>query len=98
MRRVDYDDVASTYNRRYERNRYDGTRAALHEFLGDTANADVAEVDAEQDIGSLMSGSVRTIIGIDASGRCSVALRLTHRSALLIHARAEELPLATASV
>lgn len=99
MRRVDYDDVASTYNRRYERNRYDGTRAALYEFLGDAANADVAEVGCGTGHWLAdVAGSVRTIIGIDASWemlRCAAA---DARSALLIHARAEQLPLATASV
>jgi ubiquinone/menaquinone biosynthesis C-methylase UbiE len=99
MRRVDYDDVASTYNRRYERNRYDGTRAALYEFLGDAANADVAEVGCGTGHWLAdVAGSVRTIIGIDASWemlRCAAA---DAPSALLIHARAEQLPLATASV
>jgi len=99
MPRVDYDDVAPTYNRRYERNRYDGTRAALHEFLGDATNADVAEVGCGTGHWLAdVAGSVRTIIGIDASWemlRCAAA---DARSALLIHARAEQLPLATASV
>ena len=99
MRRVDYDDVASTYNRRYERNRYDGTRAALYEFLGDAANADVAEVGCGTGHWLAdVADSVRTIIGIDASWEMLRCAATDACSALLIHARAEQLPLATASV
>ena len=98
MRRVDYDDVAPTYNRRYERNRYDGTRTALFEFVGADQGVDVAEVGCGTGHWlAEFAGSVRTIIGIDASWEM---LRRAEDagSALLIHARAEQLPLATASV
>jgi SAM-dependent methyltransferase len=99
MRRIDYDEVAPTYNRRYERNRYDGTRAALHEFLGDAANADVAEVGCGTghwlaDIAT----SVRSAIGIDASWEMLRTAASDASSALLVHARAEQLPLVQASV
>jgi ubiquinone/menaquinone biosynthesis C-methylase UbiE len=99
MHRVDYDKVASTYNRRYERNRFDGVRAALFEFLGDAANADVVEVGCGTghwlaDIAT----SVRSTIGIDASWEMLRAAATAATSALLVHARAEQLPLANARV
>jgi ubiquinone/menaquinone biosynthesis C-methylase UbiE len=88
MHRVDYDTVASTYNRRYERNRFDGVRAALFEFLGDAANADVVEVGCGTghwlaDIAT----NVRSTIGIDASWEMLRAAATDATSALLVRAR-----------
>ena len=99
MRRVDYDDVASTYNRRYERNRSEGVRAALHEFLGDGGNLDVAEIGCGTghwlaDI----ADRVRSEIGIDASWEMLRRAAADASTALLIRARAEEVPLASACV
>ncbi len=99
MRRVDYDEVASTYNRRYERNRFEGIRAALHEFLGDAKNADVVEVGCGTghwlaDIATLVCSA----IGIDASWEMLRTASADASDALLVQARAEQLPLANASV
>jgi SAM-dependent methyltransferase len=99
MRRVDYDDVAPTYNRRYERNRSEGVRAALHEFLGDGGNLDVAEIGCGTghwlaDI----ADRVRSEIGIDASWEMLRRAAADASTALLIRARAEEVPLASACV
>jgi len=99
MRRVDYDDVAQTYNRRYERNRSEGVRVALHDFLGDAGNLDVAEIGCGTghwlaDIAE----RVRSEVGIDPSWGMLRRAAADARAALLIRARAEELPLASACV
>jgi ubiquinone/menaquinone biosynthesis C-methylase UbiE len=94
MRPVDYDDVASTYDQRFDRNRYEGVRSMLHEFLEDETPAlDVAEVgcgtghwlvDVTEDVGS--------IAGLDPSRRMLDIARRTAPNALLVRGRAEDLP------
>src|SRR6185436_19604405 len=99
MRRVDYDDVAQTYNRRYERNKSEGVRAALHEFLGDAGNLDVAEIGCGTGHWLAdVAGLVRSEIGIDPSWEMLRRAAVDARTALLIRARAEDLPLAAASL
>jgi len=99
MRRVDYDDVAQSYNRRYERNRSEGVRAALHEFLGDAGKLDVAEIGCGTGHWLAdVAGLVRSEIGIDPSWEMLRRAAVDARTALLIRARAEDLPLAAASV
>ena len=99
MRRVDYDVVAQTYNRRYERNRSEGVQAALHEFLGDAGNLDVAEIGCGTGHWLAdVADRVRSEIGIDPSWEMLRRAAADARAARLIRARAEELPLASACV
>lgn len=97
MRRVDYDDVAATYNRRYDSNRYEGIRDTLLEFIGDGRSAGVVEVGCGTGHWlAELETSVRTMVGIEpSSGMVHNAVQATHRS-LLVQARAEALPLTEA--
>jgi SAM-dependent methyltransferase len=99
MRRVDYDEVAATYNQRYGRNRFDGILDALHRFIGDGQHADVVEIGCGTGRWlAELANRVRSIIGVDVSrGMLRVAAADT-RSPLLVQARAEEIPLASVSV
>ena len=98
MRRVDYDDVASTYDQRYGRNRFEGIRDALHRFVGDGQQADVAEIGCGTGRWlAELNAHVRSIVGVDASREMLRVAAAGARSPLLVQARAEEIPLASAS-
>jgi hypothetical protein len=55
MQLVDYDLVAPAYDKRYERNRYDGVRAVLQRFIGEPGSA--LTIDLRR--GSTATGAVR---------------------------------------
>ncbi len=98
MRHVDYDDVASTYDQRYDRNRFEQTSEKLRDFIGTDSNVDVAEIGCGTGHWlSQIEGSVRSIVGMDLSwGMLHEAARLV-AAAPLVRARAEYIPFATAS-
>jgi SAM-dependent methyltransferase len=66
MKRVDYDGVAAIYDQRYENNRFDGTSAALTEFVGSAR--DIGEVGCGTGhwLAELASPT-RVLVGIDLS-------------------------------
>jgi ubiquinone/menaquinone biosynthesis C-methylase UbiE len=68
MTPVDYDVVASTYDRRYDRHRFDGTRDTLLHFIGDARDAIVAEVGCGTGhwLGEV-AGVAPSVVGIDPS-------------------------------
>ncbi len=101
MRPVDYDDVAATYDQRYDRNRYEGVRSTLRKFVDDTnagGSLDVAEVGCGTGhwLADLL-GRVTCIAGLDPSRRMLDLARETAPHALLVRGRAEELPWQRAS-
>ena len=96
---VNYDAVAPAYDRRYERNRYDGVTAVLQRFIypaacaGEPAGADAAEVGCGT--GHWLAeirDRVRTAAGLDLSAGMLHRARTTAPSARLVRGRAESLP------
>jgi ubiquinone/menaquinone biosynthesis C-methylase UbiE len=97
MTSVDYDVVASTYDRRYDHNRFDGIRDTLLQFIADAHDADVAEVGCGTGhwLGEVAS-IARSVVGIDPSWPMLENAAATGHDSLLIRARAEEIPLGAA--
>lgn len=94
---VDYDVVAPAYDRRYDHNRFDDLRDALLHFIGDARDTDVAEVGCGTGHWlSEIAAVVRSAVGIDPSWSMLRAAAANHSRSLLIRARAEEIPLASA--
>ena len=99
MRRVDYDQVAATYNQRYGRNRFDGILDTLHRFIGEGQDADVVEIGCGTGRWlAELANRVKSIIGVDVSREMLRIAAADTRSASLVRARAEEIPLASGSV
>jgi ubiquinone/menaquinone biosynthesis C-methylase UbiE len=97
VKRVDYDAIAAAFDRRYARNRYDGTLAALLDFVGRAV--EVAEIGCGTGHWlAEIADRGRTIVGIDPSQGMLDVARRSAPHAFLIRARAESLPIRTASL
>ena len=99
---VDYDAIAGEYDARYVRNDYTGIQSALANFLATERGAQKRRV-LEVGCGTghwvhLFRGADVNIVGVDASAGMLEIAKRRHAGALLIRARAEALPCATASV
>ena len=92
MRHTNYDDVAATYDQRYEEDDYSGIDAALIEFVGSTAQR-VLEVGCGTGhwIRRLQDQNV-SAVGIDPSWSMLSRAQSKLMSGCLIRARAEHLP------
>jgi SAM-dependent methyltransferase len=96
---VNYDAVAAVYDRRYETNRFDGTRTTLREFIGHTATFDVLEVGCGTGHWlTELAGSASSVAGIDPSWEMLSTARGATKQAMLVRARAEAIPLRSESV
>jgi ubiquinone/menaquinone biosynthesis C-methylase UbiE len=93
MEEVDYDRVAHAYDRRYERNRYEGIRACLHRFVG-SASGVIAEVGCGTGhwLADLSRAGFETLVGLDLSAGMLARARATASSALLVRGTADQLP------
>ena len=102
---VDYDAVAPAYDRRYERNRYDGVTAVLQRFIDHAARADGAACAGEPagaDAAEVGCGTghwlaeirdrVRTAAGLDLSAEMLRRARTAAPPARVVRGRAESLP------
>jgi ubiquinone/menaquinone biosynthesis C-methylase UbiE len=100
MKRVDYDDVAPSFDRRYESNRYDGTRASLFRFLDTGTWTAVAEVGCGTGhwLAEISLRSPGDVFGLDLSARMLDQARIAAPAAHLARGTADRLPLANASV
>ncbi|HEY2856343.1 MAG TPA: class I SAM-dependent methyltransferase [Gemmatimonadaceae bacterium] len=93
---VDYDDVAATYDQRYARQAYDGVTRALLDFIGDTGNVAALEIGCGTGHWlRVIAPHVASALGVDRSWEMLQRARGA-ATALLIHAAAEQLPLADA--
>jgi SAM-dependent methyltransferase len=94
---VDYDDVASAYDRRYETNRFEGIASALGRFIAEAGSVDVAEVGCGTGHWLAgLAGRVRSAAGLDLSSEMLRRARAAAPRALLARGRATELPWGTA--
>ncbi|MGH7618116.1 MAG: class I SAM-dependent methyltransferase, partial [Gemmatimonadaceae bacterium] len=97
MFRVDYDGIAPAFDRRYQINRYDGTRRALLEFVGTNASCDVCEVGCGTGHWlAELRDRARTIVGIDPSSRMLDEALQSGTNALVVRACAESFPFPSA--
>ena len=91
---VNYDVLAPEYDRRYERNQYDGVRACLHRFVGDARGAAVAEVGCGTGhwLADLSDRGFRRLAGVDLSRRMIEQAHVAAPKALLARGTASHLP------
>ena len=93
MQPVDYDLVAPAYDKRYERNRYDGVRAVLQRFIGEPGCAGAAEVGCGTGHWlAELRGRVRMAAGLDLSMEMLQRARTRAPFAGVVRGRAERLP------
>lgn len=91
--RVDYDDIAASYDRRYDRNRYSEVREALMRFVGD-ANV-VVEVGCGT--GHWLAELSGRAIGVDPSSGMLARARSNAPDAMLVRGTASTLPVRSSS-
>jgi ubiquinone/menaquinone biosynthesis C-methylase UbiE len=97
-RLVDYDLVAPAYDKRFERNRFDGIETVLSRFIDKRETADVAEVGCGTGHWlAQLCGQGRNVAGLDRSQEMLQRARAAAPRARLVRARAEQLPWETAT-
>ncbi len=93
MRTVDYDAVAPAFDRRYERNRFDGVQAVLERFIDTPGGADAAEVGCGTGHWlAVVQGRVHKAAGLDLSAEMLQRARTAAPCAHVVRGRAEKLP------
>jgi ubiquinone/menaquinone biosynthesis C-methylase UbiE len=95
-RRVDYDHIAKTYDRRYQENDYSGVEAALTAFVGEHLDQRVLEVGCGTGhwLRSFRGTGLR-VTGLDASAQMLAYAKTQAPRAALAQGTAERLPLAS---
>jgi ubiquinone/menaquinone biosynthesis C-methylase UbiE len=89
---VDYDEIAESYDKRYDRNRYGEVRDALIRFVGDAGNVVEVGCGTGHWLAELRGGT-RRVVGIDASWQMLAAAARSAPDALLIRGTASALPI-----
>jgi ubiquinone/menaquinone biosynthesis C-methylase UbiE len=99
IRRADYDQIAPTFDRRYERKEYAGVERALREFIGNEPHLNIFEAGCGTGHWlDVLQASVDDVIGLDYSvGMLTQARRSLPRMAL-IRGTADHLPFPTVSL
>ena len=92
--RIDYDDIAASYDKRYDRNRYGGVSAALMRFVGDAT--DVVEIGCGT--GHWLAEMGRRVVGVDPSVGMLTRASSNAPDALLVRGVAGSLPIRSASM
>ena len=99
---INYDEVAASYDGRYERNDYTGVEQALTAFVQrPSAAARQRIVEVGSGTGhwlAYLDGTDRQLIGIDSSPGMLEVARRRLPAACLVRGRAEELPIQSKSV
>lgn len=90
---IDYDSIASTYDRRYQDNDYSGVEHALIAFAGENSNDRVLEVGCGTGhwLRFLRERGIR-VAGLDASTRMLARARAQDHRSALVRGVAEHLP------
>ena len=99
VRRVEYDCIATTYDRRYRHNDYSGVEAAIMTFVGERCGQRVLEAGCGT--GHWLEVLARRGIGatgLDPSAGMLAQARLNTPGAALLQGSAERLPCARASL
>ena len=96
--RVDYDTIASTYERRYRDNDYSGVENALIAFVGQNPAARVLEVGCGTGHWlRFLAGRGSRVAGLDASSGMLACAHAQDRRTAVVHGMAEHLPWAAES-
>jgi SAM-dependent methyltransferase len=98
-RQADYDQIAGTYDKRYERNPYAGVEHSLREFIGKQPGLRILEVGCGTGhwLGVLQAPA-RTLVGLDYSAGMLLKARTRLPETILIRGNAEYLPVQARSV
>ena len=98
-RRADYDQIAPTFDKRYERNEYAGVERALRTFIGDTRGLRILEVGCGTGHWlEVLSTSDNYIIGVDYSAGMLARAQSALPEMPLLRGTAGHLPLPNASL
>ena len=99
MQPVNYDVLAPAYDRRYERNRYDGVRAVVRRFVDGADVCAVAEVGCGTGhwLADLSDRGVSRLVGLDLSTRMLEQAHTSAPNARLVRGTADRLPWADSS-
>ncbi len=98
-RRADYDQIAPTFDKRYERNAYEGVERALHEFIGNECELRILEAGCGTGHWlEVLRRSENYVIGLDYSAGMLARARSSLHGMPLIRGTAEHLPLPDASL
>lgn len=92
-RYADYDQIAQTYDRRYERNKYAGVERALQQFVGDQPGLQILEVGCGTGHWpSVLQDSENYVTGLDFSVEMLARAHTLVPGIDLIRGRVERLP------
>jgi len=90
---VDYDQIAQTYDRRYERNQYAGVEHALHQFVGRNPELQILEIGCGTGHWlDILRASGLHVTGLDFSMQMLTRAQALVPGIALIRGRAECLP------
>lgn len=100
MKPVNYDEVASAYDQRYARNRYDGVRACLHRFVHGGPIERIAEIGCGTGhwLADLSEAGFANLFGLDLSAGMLAHARIAAPAARLARGTAERLPFGDGSI
>jgi SAM-dependent methyltransferase len=98
-RHANYDQIANTFDKRYERNEYAGVERALREFIGNQQGLRVLEVGCGTGHWlDVLQASENYVMGLDFSAGMLARARSSLPGMALIRGTAQHLPLPAASM
>jgi ubiquinone/menaquinone biosynthesis C-methylase UbiE len=98
-RRANYDQIAPTFDKRYERREYAGAESALQEFIGEPSKIRILEVGCGTGHWlNVLRGFKNNVMGLDFSAGMLARARASFPTMVLIRGTAQHLPLPAASV